>query len=265
MHKWNRSIELMIIRTNVCPSTGCLRRSTEYTWSGRIPVSSQKRVLVWLAGIARDTSLPIYQSKWRSLGTLRKQECKPKAKRQAKRAGKAPVVLNDIPSLVERERDYGIHDSFVSCEQFGYFCRGRRRRALSPSTGRSRVGGHVADTSTSSAAAAAAAAASSDPCRRERQGDPQAPIQGDGLICMNCLPVVATVGIRTCGLNCGATICELHLHSRSIRGQSVSVCGDCLPHTQKLHKVSQVFFANEGQKRLSERNLTAAEAAGGKR
>eukprot|EP00971_Amphidinium_carterae_P188514 3741938-Amphidinium_carterae.1 len=28
--------------------------------------------------------------KWRNLGTLRKQDCKPKAKRQAKRAGKAP-------------------------------------------------------------------------------------------------------------------------------------------------------------------------------
>eukprot|EP00971_Amphidinium_carterae_P312568 6212505-Amphidinium_carterae.1 len=31
-----------------------------------------------------------YLGKWRNLGTLRKQECKPEAKRQAKRAGKAP-------------------------------------------------------------------------------------------------------------------------------------------------------------------------------
>eukprot|EP00971_Amphidinium_carterae_P004325 86336-Amphidinium_carterae.1 len=32
----------------------------------------------------------IYQSKWRNLGTLSRQGCRPKAKRQAKRAGKAP-------------------------------------------------------------------------------------------------------------------------------------------------------------------------------
>eukprot|EP00971_Amphidinium_carterae_P076392 1508691-Amphidinium_carterae.1 len=31
-----------------------------------------------------------YQGKWRNLGTLSSQDCKPKAKRQAKRAGKAP-------------------------------------------------------------------------------------------------------------------------------------------------------------------------------
>eukprot|EP00971_Amphidinium_carterae_P330324 6463300-Amphidinium_carterae.1 len=72
-------------------------------------------------------------------------------------------------------------------------------------------------------------------------------------------PTAVTVVIRTSGLNCGATFCELHSQSRSIRGQTVLVCGDCVT-TQpkqilKLHP-SVLFNSHESEKRSRERPLS---------
>eukprot|EP00971_Amphidinium_carterae_P117997 2337594-Amphidinium_carterae.1 len=73
--------------------------------------------------------------------------------------------------------------------------------------------------------------------RRQRQDETQTPIQEDALVCMQCLPAVVTAGIRSCGLNCGATFCDLHSHSRSTCGQVVLTCVDCVnTHPKQLLK-----------------------------
>eukprot|EP00971_Amphidinium_carterae_P251407 4990483-Amphidinium_carterae.1 len=197
-----------------------------------------------------------------------KQECKPKAKRQARRAGKAPqkqkgggryqpflwyganhddiVTATALPSSVERDLT-GILVEKVE-------------ESPDAPTGRIRVGTQVASSSSSTGAALDL------PHQRMWLGAPNPLIQREDLICIQCVPTVVTVGIRTCGLNCGATFCKLHSHSRSIRGQSVLVFGYCVTtHPTQLPKLypRMLFTSHESEKRSRERDPPPDPSGGG--
>eukprot|EP00971_Amphidinium_carterae_P304209 6045356-Amphidinium_carterae.1 len=119
-----------------------------------------------------------YQGMRRNLGTLQKQECKPKAKRQAKRAGRAPQKQKGgalpalPPSSLTKGRAKGSNMKprgprltertepmapVVLNGLQALIVLGEEDEAPFPPTGRIRVGGQVAKSSSS------VAAASSDP------------------------------------------------------------------------------------------------------
>eukprot|EP00971_Amphidinium_carterae_P251663 4995828-Amphidinium_carterae.2 len=222
----------MIIWTNVCPSN--------------IPWRTSSQVILYQEPLRRKSPstrhckryVTTYKGKWRNLGTLRKQECKPKAKKKQK-GGALPAIppgslthgrnkeprekprlddrpdlppddmLADLPAQVERE--FG--DTWAEA-----------------STSATTQPWEVLRLYVTASAAANAEAASSEPtcmlARRQEQ-----------LVCFHCLPVVVRDAVKQCGLGCGCFF--------SVKG--IRMTG---PYEVKLSKCAVLPTPNKSQERL---------------
>eukprot|EP00971_Amphidinium_carterae_P147269 2918463-Amphidinium_carterae.1 len=169
-----------------------------------------------------------YQGKWRNLGTLSRQTCKPKAKRQAKRAGKAPqkqkgggqpalppgslskgrtkgpnkkrsfvepaeqaalLVLSDLQNLVERKYGESLSDATPVVDVTS----GEADELSPPSTLDATPQAPAIQVQSMGCAGAAASSSSAalteDARRRQRPGYPDAAFHDDAIICLNCFPL----------------------------------------------------------------------------
>eukprot|EP00971_Amphidinium_carterae_P061465 1216714-Amphidinium_carterae.2 len=183
-----------------------------------------------------------YKSTWRNLGTLAKQPCKPKARRQKGRAGKAAHKQSGgakpalPPGTLHRGRTKGPNKKPRILEPAGQaapLVLGDLETEVQRDFGL----GSEARTDLNLKGGGQQFSSSAGPSLATRGRQPQGS-QGffrkeqddEGIVCLSCIPAVVSEGIRHCGLCKGskATFCRKHLQPRFIRGQSYSVCGDCV-------------------------------------